>query len=62
MVMPVKTVYFVRHGQSEDNVAPVFQSPDSPLNEKGKKQADSIAQRISKLSFDALIADRKSVV
>lgn len=51
-----KIVYFVRHGQSEDNVAPVFQSPDSPLNEKGKKQADSIAQRVSKLSFDALIA------
>jgi len=51
-----KTVYFVRHGQSEDNVAPVFQSPNSPLNEKGKKQAESISDRVSKLSFDALIA------
>lgn len=51
-----KIVYFVRHGQSEDNVAPVFQSPKSPLNEIGKKQAESIAQRVSKLSFDALIA------
>ena len=51
-----KIVYFVRHGQSADNVAPVFQSPDSPLNEKGKKQANSIAQRVSKLSFDALIS------
>jgi glucosyl-3-phosphoglycerate phosphatase len=51
-----KIVYFVRHGQSADNVAPVFQSPDSSLNEKGRKQADSIAQRVSKLSFDALIA------
>jgi len=51
-----KTVYFVRHGQSEDNVAPVFQSPNSPLNEKGRKQAESIADRVSKLSFDALIA------
>lgn len=50
-----KIVYFVRHGQSEDNVAPVFQSPDSPLSEKGKKQAESIAQRVSKLVFDALI-------
>ena len=46
----------MRHGQSEDNVTPVFQSPDSPLNEKGKRQAESIAQRVSKLSFDALIA------
>lgn len=51
-----KIVYFVRHGQSVDNVTPVFQSPDSPLNEKGKKQAESIAQRVSKLSFDVLIA------
>lgn len=51
-----KIVYFVRHGQSEDNVAPVFQSPDSPLSERGKKQAESIAQRVSKLAFDVLIA------
>jgi probable phosphoglycerate mutase len=52
----VKTVYFVRHGQSADNVAPVFQSPDSPLNEKGREQARLIADRASKLSFDALIS------
>ena len=51
-----KIVYFVRHGQSADNVAPVFQSTESPLNKKGKKQADSIAQRVSKLSFGALIS------
>ena len=51
-----KVVYFVRHGQSAHNVAPVFQSPDSPLNEKGKQQADLVAQRVSQLSFDALIA------
>jgi probable phosphoglycerate mutase len=52
----VKIVYFVRHGQSVDNAAPVFQFPDSPLSEKGRKQAESIAERVSKLSFDALIA------
>jgi len=51
-----KIVYFVRHGQSEDNIAPVFQSPNSPLSEKGRQQAESIAQRVSKLSFDAIIA------
>jgi probable phosphoglycerate mutase len=50
-----KTIYFVRHGQSEHNIAPVFQSPDSPLNELGRKQAASTAQRVSKLSFNALI-------
>lgn len=51
-----KIAYFVRHAQSEDNVAPVFQSPNSPLNERGKRQAERIAERISKLHFGALIA------
>lgn len=51
-----KTVYFVRHGQSEGNVTPIFQGPDSPLSEKGWEQAESIAERVSKLSFEALIA------
>lgn len=53
---PEKIVYFVRHGQSEANVSPVFQSPDSPLNETGKNQAQKIAERIAKLSFETLIA------
>jgi probable phosphoglycerate mutase len=51
-----KVVYFVRHGQSEDNVAPVFQSPDSPLSAVGRKQAAYLAERVSKLSFQALLA------
>ena len=51
-----KIVYFVRHGQSEDNIAPVFQATDSPLSIKGREQAKSIADRVSKLSFDILIS------
>ncbi len=51
-----KIVYFVRHGQSEANVAPVFQSSNSPLNEKGKEQAESVASRVAKLQFETLIA------
>lgn len=51
-----KTVYFVRHGQSEGNVSPVFQSKDSPLTALGEQQARQIAQRVSTLSFDRLIA------
>ena len=50
-----KTIYFVRHGQSEHNVAPVFQSPNSVLSEIGKKQAEAIAERLSKLQFESLI-------
>jgi probable phosphoglycerate mutase len=50
-----KKVYFVRHGQSEGNISPVFQSLESPLSEMGKKQAELIAERISKISFETLI-------
>ena len=52
----VKTVYFVRHGQSIANAAPVFQPPDSPLSELGKQQADLIAKRAARISFDTLIS------
>ena len=51
-----KVVYFVRHGQSEDNVAPVFQSPHSPLSAVGRQQAQRIAERVAHLAFDALLA------
>lgn len=51
-----KIVYFVRHGQSEDNVSPVFQSADSPLSEAGRAQAVKIAQRTMHLSFAALLS------
>jgi 2,3-bisphosphoglycerate-dependent phosphoglycerate mutase len=51
-----KTVYLVRHGQSEDNIAPVFQSPGSPLSPEGKRQAELIAERATRLSFETLIA------
>lgn len=51
-----KTVYFVRHGQSVDNASPVFQSVASPLSEKGMEQAKAIAERLSTISFETLIA------
>jgi len=52
----MKTVYLVRHGQSIDNVSPVFQSTNSPLSDKGKQQAEQIASRVNHLAFEALIS------
>jgi len=54
--IPEKIVYFVRHGQSEGNASAVFQSLDSPLSKIGKEQAGKIAERVSRLSFETLIA------
>ena len=51
-----KIIYLVRHGQSEDNAAPVFQSYSSPLSPKGKGQAEKVASRIEHLDFEALIS------
>jgi broad specificity phosphatase PhoE len=51
-----KTVYIVRHGQSDDNAAPVFQAYDSPLSAKGRGQAERVASRIEHLDFEVLIS------
>ncbi len=51
-----KTVYLVRHGQSVDNASPVFQSLGSTLSKKGIAQAKSVAERLSTIQFEILIA------
>lgn len=51
-----KTVYFVRHGQSEGNASAEFQGPDSPLSATGRAQAQEVANRLTNIEFEALIA------
>lgn len=51
-----KIIYLVRHGESEENAAPVFQSPSAKLSAKGQQQAEFIAQRILSIPFDVLIS------
>jgi len=51
-----KVVYFVRHGQSVDNAAPVFQSVGTPLSDVGLQQAGLIADRLAQVQFEALIS------
>ena len=53
---PTKTIYLVRHGESEGNVGTVYQDIDSPLTERGHEQARFIADRLARLPFDALIS------
>jgi broad specificity phosphatase PhoE len=51
-----KTVYLVRHGQTAQNIQQVFQGTGAKLNAEGIKQAEFLAERVSHLSFGALIA------
>ncbi len=52
----MKTVYFVRHGQSEGNTGTIFQTDDSPLTDMGKKQGRIVADRCSRLPIEYVVA------
>jgi broad specificity phosphatase PhoE len=52
----MKKVYFVRHGESEGNVGPIRQTSVTSLTYKGRVQADAVANRCARLSFDLIIS------
>lgn len=52
----MKTIYFVRHGESEGNVQKIHQDADSPLSEIGRSQAKIVAHRFEHIAIDALIS------
>lgn len=52
----MKRIYFVRHGMTEGNEAGAYQKSDIPLSKKGAEQASFMAERFSKIKFDAIIA------
>ena len=52
----LKTVYLVRHGHSEHNIAPIFQAKGAALSNTGRKQASKIAKRATDLKIDTLMA------
>ena len=41
------TILLVRHGETDGNAARVLQHADVPLNERGMRQAEQLAQRLS---------------
>src|SRR3989338_6402900 len=52
----MKTIYFVRHGESVHNAAKRFNELGTPLSERGIQQAGEIAERASKLPIDLVVA------
>ena len=45
------TIVIVRHGETDGNAARVLQRPDVPLNERGLRQAEQLAQRLAAGGF-----------
>jgi probable phosphoglycerate mutase len=54
----MKQLYFVRHGESEDNAAGIWSRPATPLTARGREQALATARKIEKedLHFDLIIS------
>lgn len=53
----MKTIYFVRHGESTANAGfPIYQGEASELTEKGQQQARFIAERCKRLPVEVLVA------
>ncbi len=52
----IKTVYFVRHGESVGNVADVFQGYDGGLSPKGVEQAQALANRFIHIPVEVILA------
>ena len=51
------TFYFVRHGESEGNAARVFTGQtDSPLTERGRQQAETVAEELAEVKFDRIVS------
>lgn len=52
----MKRVYFVRHGESEGNILKVYQGPEVPLSLAGRAGAEAVAERLSHLAIDVVVA------
>ncbi len=52
----MKTVYFIRHAESEENIGPIQQGAVTPLTKKGKDQAKIVAKRCKSLSIGLIIS------
>jgi broad specificity phosphatase PhoE len=52
----MKTIYLVRHGQTDGNSNGLYQHWDTPLSAHGQEQASVVAERFTRIPFDAIVA------
>jgi 2,3-bisphosphoglycerate-dependent phosphoglycerate mutase len=49
------TILLARHGETDGNAARILQRPDVPLNARGLRQAEQLAERLSALGFARIV-------
>jgi probable phosphoglycerate mutase len=49
-------IYLVRHGETEANVARIVQTPDVPLSQRGRVQAECLAQRLARADIATIVS------
>jgi broad specificity phosphatase PhoE len=54
--IPLMTIYFVRHGESVNNVTKKYQGSDVELSEVGYQQAEFVADRFKNIPVDVILA------
>lgn len=52
----MKTIYFVRHGETENNVRQVHGHHTDPLSERGKQQAERVADRLKDAEIEVVLS------
>src|SRR4051812_25868763 len=50
-----KKIYFIRHGQSADNLSKVRQGTEGKLSDKGREQAAFVGKRFSGIPLDIIL-------
>lgn len=50
------SIILIRHGETALNAARVLQPPDTPLSDRGRKQADAVAVRLAGMKIDRLVS------
>jgi probable phosphoglycerate mutase len=48
-------IYVARHGETELNAARIFQMPTTPLSERGRRQAERLAERLAPLGIARIV-------
>src|SRR5258708_1026383 len=51
-----KSIYFVRHGETDSNASGMVLGKEAMLTEKGKQEAKIVAERVHRIGVDAIVA------